>query len=568
MSRRNISTTSLGGRLLQLTLLLCALSMASCKLPDANLVRKSLRQSSITETTPAATTSEAATGSAEPASDAAGLVTPPSTEPGSNTTPQIKPAYISDANALEMSEEVIPYENFARGREEQFRTVTEHIDDAVFAQNRERKKLIEQRALDDTGTDIPDRRSFFGGDRFLSPGPIDPGIKMPTGATWRPSFLAFGTLRSAVQTFSQGPKDVTEWSNRLDLFGNLYLSGTERFLIGLRPFDHDGEFSGYTFGGGSKRKGWVDELNLEPQTLFFEGDFGELFPFLDPLDKHNLDYQFSIGRQPLLLQDGMMANDTIDGIGITRHNIYLLGASNTRLTAWFGLNEVNRGDMSEDEEAHLYAVSSAFDYAKRTIEADAAFVTGSQSTGGNGAYLGIGHIQRFGEWNSTLRANASWALDKETKAVGTGYWLTHELSRNLRSSNDVVYLNSYLGVDHYTSVARGPATGGPLGRLGLLNRSVGLGNYGAALSNKSGDVVGASVGLQHFLDNLAYQQVLVELGGRLPFGDNPEKALGAVGAQYQWGFGRGQALILGGFSSMDEEGEIDYGARSELLLKF
>ena len=495
-------------------------------------------------------------------------VASPTPAPDVAATPPDAPAYVSDAGALEMSDEVIPFDKFARGREEQYRTVTERIDDTVFAQNRERRKLIEQRALDDNDTDIPDRRSFFGGDRFLSPGPIDPGYKLPTGATWRPYFLAFGTLRSAVQTFDQGPKDVTEWANRLDLYGNLYLSGTERILVGLRPFDHEGQFSGYTFGKGSKKGAWVDEFNLEPQTLFFEGDFGELFPCLDPHDKRNLDYQFSIGRQPLLLQDGMMANDTIDGIGITRHNIYMLGASNTRLTGWAGLNEVNRGNMAEDSDARLYALSSTFDYAARTLEADAAYVTGSDALGGDGAYLGVGHIQRFGEWASTLRANASWALDTDTPAVGSGYLFTHELSRNLPGSSDIVYLNTYLGIDNYTSASRGPATGGPLGRLGLLNRAVGLGSYGAPLSNKSGETLGATLGIQHFFDALAYKQVLVELGGRTPYGDNAEKTIGALGAQYQWGFGRGLALILGGFGSMDEDGETGYGARSELLVKF
>lgn len=478
------------------------------------------------------------------------------------------PANISDAGAMDLSDEVVPYEQFARGRDEQYRTVTERIDDAVFAQNRERRSQIEQRSMDDTETDLPDRRSFFGGDRFLSPGPINPGIKMPTGATWRPTFFAYGSMRSALQTFNQGPKDITEWTNRLDVFGNLYLSGTERFLVGFRPFDHEGEFSGYTFDGGSRKAGWGEALNLEPQTLFFEGDLGELFPFLDPQDRHSTDYQFSIGRQPLVLQDGMMLNDSIDAVGVSRHNLYLLGASSARLTGFVGLNDVHRADNIEDTSARLYALSSAFDYDRRTVEVDAAYVSGSDSTGGDGAYLGIGHIQRFGHWNSTLRGNASWALDEDSPAVGTGYLLTHELSRTMPHGEDILYLNTYLGIDQYTSAARGPATGGPLGRLGLLNRAVGIGGYGAPLTNKSGDTLGASLGYQHFLDPGAFKQLLVELGGRTPYDGGSEKSVGALGAQYQWGFGRGLIFVLGGFGSIDEDGDTGYGARTELLVKF
>ena len=514
--------------------LLCAVALSSCALPASYRARG---RSALVEAAP-------------------GLVT-------EEIQPAVTPATLPAAGGLEMSDEVVPFEDFARGREEQYRTVTERLDDAVFSQNRERKDLIEKRAMDDTETDIPDRRSFFGGDRFLSPGPIDPGIKMPTGATWRPYFMAFGSMRTALQTWHVGPKEIDEWASRLDLFGNLQLTGTERVVLGFRPLDHEGEFSGYR-----NNKGWVSEFNLEPQTAFFEGDFGELFPFLDPNDKHSLDYQFSIGRQPMLLQDGLMVNDTVDALAITRHNIYMLGASNTRVTGWFALNDVHRGNMVEDTSARLFALSTTLDYAPRTIEADLAYVSADDASGGDGAYLGVGHIARIGHWSSTLRANASWAMDDDTAAVGTGYLLSHELSRTMPWGGDIMYLNTYLGVDNYTSAARGPATGGPLGRMGLLNRAVGIGGYGPAVSNKSGDVLGASLGIQHFFDPGAFRQVLVEVGGRTGYNDNTEKTLGALGAQYQWGFGRGLVFILGGFGMMDEDGDTGYGARSELMVKF
>ena len=135
-------------------------------------------------------------------------------------------------------------------------------------------------------------------------------------------------------------------------------------------------------------------------------------------------------------------------------------------------------------------------------------------------------------------------------------------------NSDIVYLNTYLGIDHYTSAARGPATGGPLGRMGPLNRAVGIGSYGAPVGNKAGDTLGASLGYQHFFDAGAFHQLLVEVGGRTPYDGGSDKTLGALGAQYQWGFGRGLIFILGGFGSLDEDGETGYGARTELLVKF
>ncbi len=467
-----------------------------------------------------------------------------------------------------LSEQIVPYEQFGKGLLDRQRTLTERLDDAFFSQNREREQLIEQRALKDTYTILPDRRSFFGGDRFLSPGPLTPGVKLPTGATWRPSFFVFGTMRTAVQTYHQGPADISEWANRLDIYGNLSLSGTERLLVGFRPFDHNGNYSGYTFEGAAPKKGWNNGLNLDPTTLFFEGDFGEIFPRLDPKDKHNLDYGFSIGRQPLLLQDGIMLDDTVDAIGITRQHLYILGASSARVSALVGLHDVHRGDRIRDNHAHFYALSSAFDYDVNTFEVDAAYVDGTDNSGGDGMYIGLGQTRRYGHWNSTLRANGSWAMQRNTPAVNSGWLFTHELSRTMSYNADIAYLNTYVGVDNYTSVGRDPTTGGPLGRIGLLNRTVGIGTYGTALSNGSGRSGGASLGYQHFFDPLFYHQLLVEVGVRVPYRASAGDTTAALGAQYQWGFGRGFIWALGGFGSVAERGATGFGARTELLRKF
>ena len=91
--------------------------------------------------------------------------------------------------------------------------------------------------------DVPDRPRLLSeflfvplGDTFLGSGSLGPEFTLPTGAVWRPSLWIFGTYRTAVQTFDNGitPRRA-EWANRLDLFGNLKLSGTEQdvgFAVG------------------------------------------------------------------------------------------------------------------------------------------------------------------------------------------------------------------------------------------------------------------------------------------------------------------------------------------------
>ncbi len=86
---------------------------------------------------------------------------------------------------------------------------------------------------------VPDRPKPIVelGAPFLGTGPIPQGIELPTGAVWQPSFILFGTYRTALQTFDAGEESFTERVHRLDLYGNLQLSGTERLLVGIRPLD-------------------------------------------------------------------------------------------------------------------------------------------------------------------------------------------------------------------------------------------------------------------------------------------------------------------------------------------
>src|SRR6202044_2382547 len=82
------------------------------------------------------------------------------------------------------------------------------------------------------------------GDHFLGTGNLQKGITLPTGEVISPNFWVFGTLRSAVDTFDSGAKGQgngnsrpSESVNRLDIYGNLQFTPTERLLVGFRPLD-------------------------------------------------------------------------------------------------------------------------------------------------------------------------------------------------------------------------------------------------------------------------------------------------------------------------------------------
>ena len=166
--------------------------------------------------------------------------------------------------------------------------------------------------------------------------------------------------------------------------------------------------------------------------------------------------------------------------------------------------------------------------------------------------------------------NTSVPLDRETPQTSRGTLLFSEISWTPPTTHDILYLNAFWGIDQFSSAARGFATGGPLGRTGILFAAVGLGRFGAALGNQADDAVGGSVGYQWFLDDTRKQLVL-ELGGRTNTTQTTDRAnqgAGAVGLRYQQAFGRHFIGRFDTFTAIQEEREQSYGVRLEWLTKF
>ena len=404
------------------------------------------------------------------------------------------------------------------------------------------------------------------GDPFLGAGNLQKGITLPGGAVWQPSLVLFGTYRTAVQTFSDGKAQRSEWANRLDLFGNLQLTGTERILLGLRPLDKNGRHLGYQFDSGTGFNKHVDG-NLE--MLFFEGDFGEIFPNLDLYDRRSLDYGFSIGRQPLLLQDGLLLNATIDSIGIVRHSLHTPWSSGWRLNFLYGWNDLHRNDNRLDRSAQLVALSTSADLPWSTMDLDLVYVPAGGRTG-DGLYGGLGAIQRISifdtTFNTTFRILGSRALNRPTSQTANGALLYAEIGLTPEGTPNWAYLDAFVAIDRFSSAGRNPDAGGPLGKTGLLFQAVGLGRYGAALGNSADNSVGFVLGYQMFF---AYfrQQLILELGARKDTRGSDQDAL-AFGGRFQQAIGRHLIFQLDSFVSGGSHRGVGYGGRTELVVKF
>ena len=218
-------------------------------------------------------------------------------------------------------------------------------------------------------------------------------------------------------TIDDGTTRSSEWANRIDLFGNLALTGSERFVFGLRPADQTDpsglrRFSGYSSGGAGG--GFSQQFNFDWDTLthlFFEGDFGELFPNLDRDDRRGLDLGLSVGRQPISFQDGLLINDFIDAAGVTRNSLRG-GPVNLRFTGLYAWNQIDRRTLLtrldagaqpdflssnvERSRAQLVGGFTEVDWRSTTAAFDAIYVRGGEfenSLGrvraGDGLYAGV-----------------------------------------------------------------------------------------------------------------------------------------------------------------------------------
>ncbi|MFQ5764767.1 MAG: hypothetical protein ACE5GT_07560 [Rhodospirillales bacterium] len=424
--------------------------------------------------------------------------------------------------------------------------------------------------------DIPFRPALFIelGDPFLDTGQLDAGFEVPIlGAVWQPRLWSYFIYRTTVQSFDNGAPGRlrdTEWANRLDFFANLQLTGTEKILLGLRPVDNNQptRFTRYTFDGADED--FKNELNLDVETLFFEGDVGSLIPNLDKAGLRPIDFGFSVGRQPITFQEGIIINDTVDSIGLIRNNIPFPGTSNLRVSAMYAWDRLDRNDRARGADTNMYALFIAADAPVSTFNLDMIYVD-DNSVNGDGFYVGASAIQRvkaLGGISTAFRINNSIAIDDEIpgNVIGDGTLLTAEISATPKGSDDIAYFNPFLSLGNFTQAGREPILGGPLANTGILFASPNLSTHGAEINPFTDDVVGFATGYQAFWDHKR-RNLILEIAGKHDYDGKGFDSLG-LGFQLQQAIGQYVQAQLEGFYAFNGERDDASGGRAELLIVY
>ena len=426
--------------------------------------------------------------------------------------------------------------------------------------------------------DIPFRPGLFLelGDPFLDTGQLDAGFEVPLiGAVWQPRLWSYFIYRTTLQTFDNGAPGRdrdSEWANRLDLYANLQLTGTEKILLGLRPLDNNqpSRFTRQSFD--SSNTGFKNELNFDVETLFFEGDIGSLFPVLDKAGIKPIDFGFTVGRQPFTFQEGILINDTIDAVGFVRNNIVFPGTSNLRISGMWGWHRLDRNDRARSSDANMYALFTAVDAPISTFNLDMIYVDDNAiDNGGDGFYVGASAIQRIkalGGMSTAFRINSSFALDNEIggNVIGDGTLLTAEFSKTPHGSDDIAYVNPFISIGNFTQAGREAVVGGPLANTGILFASPNLSTYGAEINPFTDDVYGLAMGYQAFWDDKR-RNLILELATKRDFNGNGFDSYGA-GFQLQQAIGQHYQLQFEGFHTFQESRQDATGARAELFIVF
>jgi hypothetical protein len=411
------------------------------------------------------------------------------------------------------------------------------------------------------------------GGAFLGVGNLQKGFKVPLiGAFWQPRLWGYMISRTAFQSFdnpSPTVKRETEIANRTDLYVNLQLTGTEKILLGLRPFDNNkpGRFTKYTFSGADD--GFKNELNVDIESLFFEGDLGSLFPVLDEAGIKPIDLGFSIGRQGLFFQKGMLINDTVDMIGFVRNNAVMKGASNLRVSgmySWNRLNNIVPGTTgASDTDPEMFGLFTAIDYLNSTLNVDMIYAQDDGVANADGYYLGLSSIQRIGGISTAFRMNSSLGTSGGT--TGDGTLISAEISHIVPGSDDIWYVNPYVALGNFTQAGREAILGGPLANIGILFASPNLSTYGAEISPFVNDVVGFSAGYQAFWDDHKRNMIL-EFSNKIDYDGRGFDSYG-LGFQVQQKIGQYVQLTFEGYAVKNTENQDDtVGSRFEVQIVY
>ena len=390
-----------------------------------------------------------------------------------------------------------------------------------------------------------------------------------------PGLAIYGDWRTAVAYNKNNGKDIAQIATRLNLDVDFKFTATERLHAFFTPFQDNNKFTRFEFGGGNGDQKFNGEFDLDPQTLFFEGDFGSLYSGFSGQEAH-FDLPFTVGLFPLFLQNGIWANDAILGGAVTlpARNSAALGLSNYDITFFAAFDNVDNASVIgangkvDKHSANLYGVTTFIDAFDGYIEAGYGLVQGADKQDGLlEHYLTAAYTRRYANTlSNSTRVFANFGNDKGRNGDGYAFISENSLISGLPSTL-LPYANFFIGFGNPKPLVDGN-NAGLLKNVGINFETDALTGY-PKLDDTGSNAWGGAIGLQ-YLFNLD-QQLVFELAMVQPFendGIGAKDAQYGIAVRYQIPIDRAWLFRADATYQILEGTEDNFGIRTEVRRKF
>ncbi len=393
-----------------------------------------------------------------------------------------------------------------------------------------------------------------------------------------PGLAVYGDWRTAVAYNNNNGKDIAQIATRLNLDVDFKFTGTERIHAFFTPIQKDNKFTRLEFGGGGSNDKFNDELDAEPQTLFFEGDMGSLYSGFSGKEA-SFDLPFTVGLFPLFLQNGIWANDAILGgaFSIPAKNSAALGLANFDTTFFAAFEDVENAGIvgadgkADNNNANLFGVTTFIDAFDGYVEAGYGFIQGTGIQDGlNEHYFTAAYTRRYANTlSNSTRVFANLGDDNDGNSeTGDGLAIISENSLiTWLPSTLLPYANFFVGFGDPKPLVDGN-NAGILKNVGINFETDALTGY-PKLDDTASNAWGGAIGIQ-YLFNLD-QQLVFEVATVQPFKDDgigTAFAQYAFGARYQIPINRAWLFRADATYQLIDGAEDNFGIRTEVRRKF
>ena len=391
-----------------------------------------------------------------------------------------------------------------------------------------------------------------------------------------PGLAVYGDWRTAVAYNKNNGKDIVQVATRLNLDVDFKITATERIHAFFTPFqDGNAKFTRFEFGSGGGDGRFTTEFDVEPQTLFFEGDFGSLYSGFSGKEA-SFDLPFTVGLFPLFLQNGIWANDAILGGAVTlpAKNSAALGLSNFDITFFAAFDNIDNASFVrangtvDNNDANLFGVTTFIDAFNGYIEAGYGFLQGTGPQDGvEQHFLTAAYTRRYANTlSNSTRVFTNFGDDGRGNGDGLAIISENSLISGLPSTL-LPYANFFVGFGKPEPLVDGN-NAGILKNVGINFETDALTGY-PKLDDTASNTFGGALGIEYLFN--PDQQLVFEVATVQPFendGIGAKEAQYGFGVRYQIPITRSWLFRADATYQIQEDGEDNFGFRTELRSKF